>query len=171
MAGNIALVCATVCTGVGKWLHAPPSYPWLGEPQGFSSGMPTKKNGMCILGNGEQSHSHLKSQVNTCSKRTWHWLTTTQTISLNLIPNAQSYSQWKMPKGLKVERHSAFAKWPILYSCIWHCTQLIPCTDAGVLFMLVTQQRNGASAHANVLLCSSSVCLQCFCFHDTKASS
>ena len=33
----LPLVCMTVCTGVGKWLHTLLSHPKLGELQGFSS--------------------------------------------------------------------------------------------------------------------------------------
>ena len=36
VAGNAALVCMAVCTGVGKQLHMLPSHPTLDEPQGFS---------------------------------------------------------------------------------------------------------------------------------------
>ena len=34
-----ALVCLTVCTGVGKQLHTLPSHPTLGEPRSSSQGM------------------------------------------------------------------------------------------------------------------------------------
>ena len=36
VAGNTELVCRTVCTGVGKWLHTLLSHPTLDKPQGFS---------------------------------------------------------------------------------------------------------------------------------------
>ena len=40
---NTVPVCITVCTGVGKRLHTPPSHPTLSKPQCFNSGKLTNK--------------------------------------------------------------------------------------------------------------------------------
>ena len=56
---NSALVCMTVFTSVGKWLHTLLSHPILGEPSEFSRGMLTNK------------HHHLREEENCIEMSCW----------------------------------------------------------------------------------------------------